>query len=61
MRWVAQFFQAAEASQPGGIADKFAQTPVIGMLIFNQTLDAFLYQFSRLCKHVRRSFLELLP
>ena len=35
--WAAQFFQAAEASQPGGIADQFAQTPVIGMLIFNQT------------------------
>src|SRR5271157_583582 len=36
-RWAAQFFQAAEASQPGGIAHQFSQPPVIGMLIFNQT------------------------
>ena len=36
-RWAAQFFQAAEASQPGGIAHQFSQTPVIGMLIFDQT------------------------
>ncbi len=35
--WAAQFFQAAEASQSGGIAHQFSQTPVIGMLIFNRT------------------------
>src|ERR1700746_1517735 len=35
--WAAQFFQAAEGSQPGGISHQFSQTPVIGMLIFNQT------------------------
>src|ERR1700693_1570031 len=36
-RWAAELLQAAEASQPGGIAHQFSQTPVIGMLIFNQS------------------------